>query len=142
MGKNKEFDFIEDAHEQANNNINPLYGFNRVTSFTVAGWKADRYFSPFFFILLTIMEVMVLLAYNADAISQNRSFWSYLFDFTNPLAMARLAGLLLLSFGWVTTGISMVQSIILMIYTKRSPSQSEHKKEKKKKYPKRPKNWK
>jgi len=33
MGKKKGFDVIAEAHERANNNINPYYWFNKITYF-------------------------------------------------------------------------------------------------------------
>ena len=138
MGKKKGFDFIEDAHERANHNFNPYYWFNRVTPFRMAQWNADKRLAPFYFIFVTIMEIAIVFAYNENAISENKSFWLYLFDFSNSFTAARCVGLLFFSFIWVIIGITAVQVIIQRDDTR---SSADYKKEKKKKYPKRPKNW-
>jgi hypothetical protein len=139
MGKKKGFDFIAEAHERANHNINPGYWFNRVTPFMIAQWNADKRLAPFYFVLVTVMEIAIVFAYNENAISENKSFWLYLFDFSNSFTAARCVGLLFFSFLWVIIGITAVQATIQRIYT-RHPANP--KQEKKKKYPKRPKNWK
>lgn len=58
MGKNKGFDVIADAHERANYNINPYYWFNRVTPYTIAQWRTNKYFAPLFFVIYTSIGIL------------------------------------------------------------------------------------
>ena len=141
MGKNKGFDVIADAHERANHNFHPSYWFNRVTSFTMAEWKANKYFAPIFFVGYTAVGVLWLNSLNQTASAANKSVWSFLFDFSDSSTTARFTGILLFSVFWVITATATVQVIIQRIYAPLPTSQLEHKKEKKKKYPKRPKNY-
>jgi hypothetical protein len=142
MGKNKNIDFITDLQERANHNINPYYWFNRVTPFTIAQWRTNKYFAPLFFAIYTSSEILILISLNQAAIAENKSFWSFLFDFSNSFTSARFVGVFLFSVYWIILGISAVQSVIQTIIAPPHPSQPERKKEKKKKYPKRPKNYK
>ena len=142
MGKNKNIDFITDMQERANHNINPYYWFNRVTPFTMAQWRTNKYFAPLFFIMYTCIGVLWLYALKEAALVENKSFWAFLFDFEDAFTTARFVGVLLFSVYWVIAGIGTVQNIIQRIYAPTSISQPERKKEKKKKYPKRPKNYK
>ncbi len=54
MAKGKGFDPIADAHEVAAHNINPYYWVNKVTSFTYARWMAEKkvavVFAPVFLV--------------------------------------------------------------------------------------------
>jgi|RhiMetdeSRZDD1v2_1073273.scaffolds.fasta_scaffold838343_2 hypothetical protein len=142
MGKNKNIDFITDMQDRANHNINPYYWFNRVTPFTMAQWRTNKYFAPLFFIMYTSIGVLWLYTLNEAALVDNKSFWAFLFDFDDALTTARFVGVLLFSVYWVIAGIGTVQNIIQRIYAPTPISQPERKKEKKKKYPKRPKNYK
>lgn len=142
MGKNKGFDVIEDAHERANHNFHSAYWFNRVTSFTLAEWKANKYFAPMFFIIYTTVGVLWLNSFNQTALAANKTFWSLLFDFSDSSTTARLTGILLFSVFWVITAIATFQAVMQRIYASPPAPQPERRKEKKKKYPKRPKNYK
>jgi len=142
MGKKNGPDFIEDLNERANHNINPYYWFNRVTPFTMAQWKTNAYFSPLFFFIYSMIGVVWLAAVNQAAMEASKSFWSYFFDFSDATSTARFAGTLLFFVYWVIVGVATIRSLIEKIYAPRVDSQIEHKKEKKKKYPKRPKNYK
>ena len=142
MGKKKQVDFIDDLHERANHNINPYYWFNRVTPFTLAQWKANKYFVPLFFVIYTSVGILFLLSLNEAAMAENKTFWAFLLDFRTSFTTARFFGLLLFSVYWVIAGTATVQSVIQRMYAQQSESQPERKTEKKKKYPKRPKNWK
>ena len=71
MGKKKQVDFIDDLHERANHNINPYYWFNRVTPFTLAQWKANKYFVPLFFVIYTSVGILFLLSMNESAMAEN-----------------------------------------------------------------------
>jgi hypothetical protein len=142
MGKNKNVDFITDMQERANHNINPYYWFNRVTPFTLAQWKTNKYFAPLFFIMYTSIGVLWLYALNEAAAVESKSFWVFLFDFDDSFTIARFVGVLLFSVYWVIAGIGTVQSVLQRIHSPITTTpQLEHKREKKK-YPKRPKNYK
>jgi hypothetical protein len=141
MGKNKGFDFIEDLHERANHNINPYYWFNRVTPFTIAQWKANKYFAPMFFVIYSTVGLLWFSSLNQAALAADKTFWSFLFDFTDSFTTARFVGILLFSVFWVIAGIATVQSVLQRVIAAPAP-ESQRKKEKKKKYPKRPKNYK
>lgn len=141
MGKNNRFDIISDAHERADHNINPYYWFNRVTSFTMAQWRTNKYFSPIFFIIYSAVGVLWFNSLHQAAMQTNNTFWSFVFNFSDSFTSERFVGILLFSVYWVISGIGTVQSIIQRIYTPHLAFQPERKKEKKK-YPKRPKNYK
>ena len=142
MGKkNKGFDVIAEAHERANNNINPYYWMHRVTSFTVAGWRINKMLSPIFFVLFSVVGYLMLNSFNESAIEKNQTFFSFLFDFTDSATTARFVGVLFLSFYWIVAGIGTAQNVLQSIFSPPSP-EPEVKKEKKKKQPKRPKNYK
>lgn len=141
MGKKKGFDIVEDAHERANHNFNPYYWFNRVTPFTLAQWKTDKYFAPLFFVMYTTVGVLWLIALNQNAAQDDKTFWKFIFDFSNSFTSARFVGLLLFSIYWVLIAAATVQVIVQRIFSSPPVSQPERKREKKKKYPKRPKNW-
>ena len=142
MGKNKGFDIVEDAHERANHNINPYYWINRVTPFTMAQWRANKYFAPMFFVIYTSIGILWVYALKDVALLENKSFWGYLFDFHDSSTTARFIGILIFSAIWVIAGIGTAQSILQRVYAPPSTPQPERRKEKKKKYPKRPKNYK
>jgi hypothetical protein len=142
MGKNKGFDVIAEAHERANHNINPYYWFNRVTLFTVAQWKTNKYFTPMFFVIITSIGVLSLNSFNQTAIIENKTFWSFIFDFSDSSTSTRFVGILLFLIYWVITGIGSFQSIMQRILAPSPKPLPEQKKEKKKKLPKRPKNYK
>ena len=97
MGKNKNIDFITDMQDRANHNINPYYWFNRVTPFTMAQWRTNKYFAPLFFIMYTSIGVLWLYTLNEAALVDNKSFWAFLFDFDDALTTARFVGVLLFS---------------------------------------------
>ena len=142
MGKKNNTDFVSDLHERANHNINPHYWVNRVTPFTMAQWRTNKYFAPLFFVMYSAMGALWLGSINQEAMQAHKSFWSFIFDFSDSNTSARFVGLFLFSIYWVIAGLGTSQSIIQRIYAPQSTTTSEHKKEKKKKYPKRPKNYK
>ena len=88
------------------------------------------------------MAGLWVMAINEAATEAGISFWLYLFDLSDGTKAARLAGTLLLLIYWVITGLATFQSITQRIYSPTISAQPERKKEKKKKYPKRPKNYK
>ena len=142
MGKkNKGFDVIAEAHERANNNINPYYWMHRVTSFTVAGWRINKMLSPIFFVLYSVVGYLALNNFSKTATEQNQTFFSALFDFTDSATTARFVAFLFLSFYWVVLGIGTIQNVLQFIFAPPMP-EPEVKKEKKKKQPNRPKNYK
>ena len=142
MAKRKGFDVIADAHERANHNFHRSYWFNRVTSFTMAEWKANKYFAPIVFVGYTIAGVLWLNFLNQTALAANKTLWSFLFDFSNSSTTARFVGILFFSAYWVILAIATVQVIVQRTYASPTTSQPERRKEKKKKHPKRPKNYK
>lgn len=142
MGKNKGFDVVADAHERANHNINPYYWLNRVTPFTMAQWRTNKYFAPLFFGIYTTTGILWLHSLGQTALVANKSFWSFLFDFSGADTITRFTGFLLFSIFWVIAGIATVQNIVQRIYASPDIAEVKPRKEKKKKYPKRPKNYK
>ncbi len=142
MGKkNKGFDVIAEAHERANQNINPYYWINRVTSYQVAQWQIGKMLSPIFFVLYSLIGYLMLNNFNKLATGQNQTFFSFLFDFTDSATTARFVGVLFFIFYWIVFGIGTIQNILRLFFAPPVP-EPEVKKEKKKKYPKRPKNYK
>ena len=142
MGKNKGFDVIADAHERANHNINPYYWFNRVTPYTIAHWRTNKYFAPLFFVIYTSIGILWLNSLNQTALAENKAFWSFIFDFRDSSTSARFVGILLFSACWVITGIAAFQTIVQRSLAPTPDPEPERKKEKKTKQPKRPKNYK
>ena len=142
MGKNKGIDIIEEAHERADHNFHSTYWFNRVTSFAVAQWNVNKILFPILFVAFTLLGLLGIFSLNQIALEQNKTFWSYLFDFSDSATTSRFTGILIFSAIWAITGIGTVQSILQRIYAPAPAFQPERRKEKKKKYPKRPKNYK
>ena len=142
MGKKNNIDFVSDLHERANHNINPHYWLNRVTPFTMAQWRTNKYFAPLFFVMYSAIGALWLGSINQQAMEAHKSFWSFILDFSDSNTSARFVGLFLFSIYWVIAGLGTSQSIIQRIYFPQSAPMPEHKKERKKKYPKRPKNYK
>ncbi|MGB8980524.1 MAG: hypothetical protein WCC12_01495 [Anaerolineales bacterium] len=141
MGKKKGFDIIEDAHERANHNINPYYWFNRVTPFTMAQWRTNKYLAPIFFVIYTTVVILWLTSLHQNAVQENKTFWQFIFDFSSSFTTARFVSLLLFSVYWIITTIATVQVVVERTFASPPTSPPERKKEKKKKYPNRPKNW-
>lgn len=142
MGKKKGFDIIAEAHERANNNMNPYYWFNRITHFQLTSWRVQTLiFSPIFFVMTTILGYLGYTTLNEQAINQGTTFILVLFDFSDSATTARFVGFLFFVFYWIVFGLGTIQSIILRIVTPPTPK-PEIKREKKKKHPKRPKNYK
>lgn len=139
--RNRNVDFITDLHERADHNINPYYWFNRVTPFTMAKWNADKRFNPLFFVMYSVMGGLAILALHNQAVQANQSFWAFLFDFSNAFTTARCTGLLLFSLLWVLLAISTGQSLLQALHAARLPKPKPIR-ERKKKYPRRPKNYK
>jgi hypothetical protein len=139
--RNHNVDFVADMQERASHNINPYYWFNRVTPYTMAQWKTDSYFAPFFFLLYSAMGGLWLTALSSQALQANRTFWKFIFDFSDSFNTARCIGVLMFSFLWVIAAVGTAQSVIRVIAVAMSPK-PKRKRERKKKYPKRPKNYK
>ena len=121
MGKRDRTDLISDAHERANNNINPYHWFNRVTPFTMARMKASLAFS---WIDLILMSLFMIALYTQ---------WERLTSsITGYFGIALIAALWVLSFlrfmRWLAY--KMVNTPII-----------HRPKERKKRHPKRPKNY-
>lgn len=66
MAKGKSSDFVEEAHEHAEHNINPYYWFNRVDRFQYAKWLSALAFSPIETLVLTIALVFTLVVIIID----------------------------------------------------------------------------
>lgn len=142
MGKkDRGFDVIAEAHERANNNINPYYWFNRVTSFQVAEWRINKMLSPIVFVLYSAIGYLALNNFIKMATEQNQTFFSALFDFTDSSTTARFVAFLFLFFYWIVSGVGAIQNVLQFIFAL-PMSEPEVKKEKKKKQPNRPKNYK
>lgn len=142
MSKNKGIDIIEEAHERTNHNFHSSYWFNRVTSFTVAQWNANKILFPILFAAFTFLGLLGIFSLDQIAFEQNKTFWSYILDFSDSSTTARFTGILMFTVLWIVSGIGAVQSVLQRIYASPPAPQPERKKEKKKKYPKRPKNYK
>lgn len=69
MAKKNRNDLISDAHEHANNNINPYYWFNRIDNFRLAEWRASWALGP---IELVVYSLAIIFA-TAVAISEKQS---------------------------------------------------------------------
>ena len=130
MGKNKGVDFVEDLYERANHNMKPHYWINRVTPFTMAQWRANKYFAPMFFVIYTSIGILWIYAFNEAALLEHKSFWGFLFDFHDSSTTARFIGILIFFAGWVITGIGTAQSILQRVYAPPSTPQPERRKEK------------
>lgn len=139
--RNHTIDFITDLQERADHNINPYYWFNRVTPFTLAQWKTEKWFTPLFFVLYSAMGGLLLRAVYDQAVREQRVFWAVLFDFSDSFTTARCVGMLFFSFLWLMMGISTGQSALRGIYAAMLPKPKRNR-ERKKKHPKRPKNYK
>lgn len=68
--RNHNVDFITDLQERADHNINPYYWFNRVTPFTLAQWKTEKWFTPLFFVLYSAMGGLLLRAVYDQAVRE------------------------------------------------------------------------
>lgn len=91
MGKkNKGFDVIAEAHERANNNINPYYWMNRVTLYKLAQWRVDKMLSPVFFVLYSITGYVVLSVYSEIATKQDQSLLAFCLILQTPLQLPDL----------------------------------------------------
>jgi len=141
MGKKKGLDVISDAHERAKHNMNPYYWFNRVTPFTIAQWRASKRFSPLFFIMFSIIGVLILDHQSSVATEQGKSLLGYLFDFSDSFTSAKAVGFLLLFFYWIVLGIGTFQSISERLTAPLPKATSRPKKKKEKKHPKRRKDY-
>jgi len=141
MGKNKGFDAVAEAHERANHNFNPYYWFNRVSSYQMADWRITRMLSPIFFVLYSWIGYLAFNKIEPLAMEQNKSFIAYLLDFSDSFTSARAVGMFMFLFFWIVLGIGTVQNVLRVIY---APPISKPilRKEKKKRHPKRPKNYK
>lgn len=138
--RNHNVDFITDLQERADHNINPYYWFNRVTPFTIARWNADKWFNPLFFVMYSLMGGLILLSLYNQARQAHQTFGLYVFDFSNAFTTARCTGLLLFSFLWIVFAISTGQSVPQVILTAMLPK-PKRRRERKKRYPRRPKNY-
>lgn len=141
MSKKHNIDFISDLHERADHNINPHYWFNRVTPFTMAQWRTNKYFYSIFFVIYSFFGILWFNSLDQIAQEEGKTLWSLLFDFHDSFTSARFVGVLLFTLYWGIMGIAAIQTIIQIV---NAPPVVElkPKKEKKKKYPKRPKNYK
>ena len=142
MGKKNNIDFISDLQERSNHNVNHYFWINRVTPFTIAQWKTNKYFAPLTFIMYSVIGLGWVQSLNQSALEENKTFWSVIFDFHDATTSARFASVLLIFLLWAILGIGTVQTILQRIYAPPITAQHKPKKEKKKKYPKRPKNYK
>jgi len=142
MGKNKGFDVIAEANERANHNINPYYWFNRVTSYQVAGWQINKMLAPIFFGLYSLIGYLMLSNFNKLAAEQNKTLLPFLFDFSDSATSARFVGVFFFSLYWIVAGVGTIQNILRNIFALSVPEPEVKREEKKKKQPKRPKNYK
>jgi hypothetical protein len=108
----------------------------------MAEWKANKYFAPIFFVGYTIAGMLWLNSLNQTVLAADKTFWSFLFDFRDSSTTTRFVGILLFFAYWVILAIATVQVIVQRTYASPTTSQPERRKERKKKHPKRSKNYK
>ena len=135
MGKRKGFDIIEDAHELAQHNYGHPYWVNRVTSYTYATWMAEKKISVFM-LPFVIFTWIFLFRFLSDASAEGTSVWKVIFNFSDSASTAWFVSLLYLIFYTLITTIAAVQTL-----TRKPPPKIEIPKEKRKKYPKRRKDY-
>jgi hypothetical protein len=119
MAKNRP-DLIRDAHEHVNHNFNPYYWFNKVDSVELAKMRAGLALSVIEFIVVSIALLFSIIAYLSD--------YQSLFLYVIGLSSVFWVILFLRSKQWYK--IRRNQAIPQV-----------HPKERKKKLPKRPKNY-
>jgi len=143
MGRKKGYNIIDEAHERANNNINPYYWFNRVTPYTIARMKAaKKAFSGFYFAIFTLIVVGGFYELHVNAVENGQTLARYIFDFSDANTSSRFVSLALPFFLWVVYGIGTVQNIIARLATPPTNPAPKPKKAKKKKHPKHRKDYK
>jgi len=137
MAKGKGFDVIEDAHELAQHNFHSSYWINRVTSYTYATWMAEKKLSLIILPFLIITWILVVLSLISQT-SNEASFWEILFDFRDSASTSRFVSFLFLIFYTIITLVASLQTLFM-----KRPALNEQivKKEPKKKYPKRRKDY-
>ena len=97
--------------------------------------------SPIVFVLYSAIGYLALNNFIKMATEQNQTFFSALFDFTDSSTTARFVAFLFLFFYWIVSGVGAIQNVLQFIFAL-PMSEPEVKKEKKKKQPNRPKNYK
>ena len=120
MGKKNGFDLISDAHNRADHNINPYYGYNKIDSFTLAHWRASLIVSIIEFVIITVAIFLVVAANISDPSLELTPVYVILGIFWVLLFFRSRKGLAL---------------------RKSIPASAIKPKEKKKQLPKRPKNY-
>ncbi len=124
MGKGKGFDVVADAHELSQHNINPHYWINKVTSYTYARWMAEKkiaiLFAPFLLVTLALIVWQLLT-------SRTPADWLYI-----------IPGLLVIAF---VTFAYVVMALQWFTARQRESPEPNRPQEKRKKQPKRPKDY-
>ena len=138
MAKGKGFDPIADAHELAEHNINPYYWVNKVTSYTYARWMAEKKMAVILLPLYVIAWVAVIHSFREAAASKDISIWSLILDFTNGYTLYSLVQLLFLA---LYTGIVVIMVLQMLLSPPQKPAPTDVHSQKKRKLPKRRKDY-
>ena len=120
MAKRDRNDLLQDAHERATNNINPYHWFNKIDSVQLTGWRASLATGVIDLVLASIALVFVAAAH-----------------FSEPTGVSFVLSIVLLAF-WL---ISLWRTMRWRALRKSQLEVNYKPKEKKKRHPKRPKNY-
>lgn len=124
MAKKAGFDPIADAHELSEHNINPYYWVNRVNSYTFARWMSQKKFAIIFAPIYVLM--LILMIQNLQSALDDGN------------GLSQIAFLLL--FGFITIAYVIMASQSLFA-RRQEPNPSEVRPKRKKKLPKRRKDY-
>jgi len=119
MGRKNDTDLIRDMQERADHNINPYYWFNKVDSFQLAQWRASLAVSVIETVLISIGLIFVIAA----SLAEGKAQWIL------PAVLAPF---------WL---LSLLRTMRWFSLQKNKPTVPPKPKERKKKLPKRPKNY-
>ena len=120
MGKKEKFDFIRDVEEHANHNFHESFWYNKIDSLQLEKMRASLAISVIEFVFASIIIILVVVAYISDPQDV----------FLIPLALVGAVW-------WI----SLLRSKKWFELKKNKPKPENPPKEKKKKLPKRPKNY-
>lgn len=98
--------------------------------------------APIFFGLYSLIGYLMLSNFNKLAAEQNKTLLPFLFDFSDSATSARFVGVFFFSLYWIVAGVGTIQNILRNIFALSVPEPEVKREEKKKKQPKRPKNYK
>lgn len=119
MGRRNRLDFFRDRNEHVEHNFHDAYWFNKIDSYILAKWRANLAVSVIESIIFTIALVLVIMFSIADG-------------------KAQTVLLVILGVGWIITTLRAMRWFALK---KAQKPVIQRPKERKKKLPKRPKNY-